>query len=408
MNKPEVPVSARRAGFIFIFITVLLDMLAIGMIIPVLPKLVVDFVTGDTARAAAIYGLFGTVWALMQFLFSPIQGALSDRLGRRPVILASNIGLGLDYILMALAPNLYWLFVGRLISGITSASIATSFAYIADVTEPDQRAARYGLLGAAFGVGFVIGPALGGVLGAVDPRLPFWAAAAFSLANAVYGLFVLPESLTPDRRAPFLWRRANPVGSLALLRSHPDLFGLAMVNFLYNLAHVVLPSVAVIYMGYRYGWDARAVGFVLAFVGLCAMVVQAGLVGWSVAKIGERKTLLLGLMFGAAGFSLYGLASTGEFFLAGVPLMSLWGLAGSALQSLMTRRVNEFEQGQLQGANASLQGIANLAGPFLFTLTFAYSINPAHPVHIPGAPFLLAALLRALSLWLAWSVTRER
>ncbi len=408
MNKQEMPVSARRAGFIFIFITVLLDMLAIGMIIPVLPKLVVDFLSGDTARAAAIYGLFGTVWALMQFLFSPIQGALSDRLGRRPVILASNIGLGLDYILMALAPNLSWLFLGRLISGITSASISTAFAYVADVTEPDKRAARYGYLGAAFGVGFVIGPALGGVLGAFDPRLPFWAAAGFSLANAAYGFLVLPESLPLNRRSPFRWRRANPVGSLVLLRSHPELFGLAMVNFLYNLAHVVLPSVAVLYMGYRYGCDARAVGFVLAAFGLCAMVVQAGLVGWSVAKIGERRTLLLWLMFGAAGFALYGLAATGEVFLVGIPLMSLWGLAGSALQALMSRQVSEYEQGQLQGANSSLQGIANLVGPFLFTLTFAHSINPAHPIHIPGAPFLLAALLLAISLWLASSFTRER
>jgi DHA1 family tetracycline resistance protein-like MFS transporter len=403
-----MPVQSRRAGFIFIFITVLLDMLAIGMVIPVLPKLVVDFLAGDTARAAAIYGLFGTVWALMQFLFSPIQGALSDCLGRRPVILASNIGLGLDYILMALAPNLAWLFVGRVISGITSASISTSFAYIADVTEPDLRAARYGLLGAAFGVGFVIGPALGGLLGVFDPRLPFWAAAAFSLANAAYGLLVLPESLPPERRSPYRWRRANPIGSLVLLRSHPELFGLAMVSFLYNLAHVVLPSVAVLYMGYRYGWDARAVGFVLAAVGLCAMVVQAGLVGWSVAKIGERRTLLLGLVFGAAGFGLYGLAESGEAFLAGIPLMSLWGLAGSALQGLMTRRVSEYEQGQLQGANSSLQGIANLAGPFLFTLTFAYSIDPAHPVYLPGAPFLLAAFLLVISLWLAWLVTRGR
>ena len=403
-----MPVQSRRAGFIFIFITVLLDMLAIGMVIPVLPKLVVDFLAGDTARAATIYGLFGTVWALMQFLFSPIQGALSDCLGRRPVILASNIGLGLDYILMALAPNLAWLFVGRVISGITSASISTSFAYIADVTEPDLRAARYGLLGAAFGVGFVIGPALGGLLGVFDPRLPFWAAAAFSLANAAYGLLVLPESLPPERRSPYRWRRANPIGSLVLLRSHPELFGLAMVSFLYNLAHVVLPSVAVLYMGYRYGWDARAVGFVLAAVGLCAMVVQAGLVGWSVAKIGERRTLLLGLVFGAAGFGLYGLAESGEAFLAGIPLMSLWGLAGSALQGLMTRRVGEYEQGQLQGANSSLQGIANLAGPFLFTLTFAYSIDPAHPVYLPGAPFLLAAFLLVISLWLAWLVTRGR
>src|SRR5215831_15340973 len=226
MQKLTSP-APRGAAFIFVFITVLLDMLALGIVVPVLPKLVVDFLAGDTARAAEIYGLFGTAWALMQFLISPLHGALSDRFGRRPLILISNFGLGLDYILMALAPNLWWLFVGRVISGITSASIATAYAYVADVTPPKQRAARFGLLGVAFGVGFVLGPALGGLAGGVDPRLPFWIAAVLSLANALYGLLVLPESLAPARRAPFLWRRANPLGALALLRSQRQLLGLA-------------------------------------------------------------------------------------------------------------------------------------------------------------------------------------
>src|SRR5262245_47429817 len=220
-------IAPRKAAFAFVFVTILLDMLAIGMIIPVLPKLVESFLAGDTARASEIFGLFGTVWALMQFVFSPVQGALSDRFGRRPVILISNFGLGLDYIVMALAPSLSWLFVGRVISGITAASISTSYAYVADVTPADERAARFGLLGAAFGVGFVLGPALGGLAGAVDPRLPFWIAAGLSLANALYGLLVLPESLPPERRAPFAWRRANPVGALALLRSQSALIGLA-------------------------------------------------------------------------------------------------------------------------------------------------------------------------------------
>src|SRR5215467_12489913 len=211
--------AARPAAFAFVFITVMLDMLAIGVIIPVLPKLVVEFSGGDAEAAARVYGLFGTVWALMQFVFSPVQGALSDRFGRRPVILISNFGLGLDYIVMALAPSLNWLFLGRVISGITAASISTSYAYVADVTPPGERAARFGLLGAAFGVGFVLGPALGGLAGAVDPRLPFWIAAGLSLANALYGFFILPESLPPERRAPFAWRRANPVGALMLLRS---------------------------------------------------------------------------------------------------------------------------------------------------------------------------------------------
>src|SRR5215468_6367578 len=214
--------AQRRAAFIFIFVTVLLDMLAIGIIIPVLPKLVVEFVGGNTESAATIVGLFGTAWALMQFVFSPVQGALSDRFGRRPVILISNFGLGLDYIVMALAPSLNWLFLGRVISGITAASISASYAYVADVTPSAERAARFGLLGAAFGLGFILGPALGGVLGVIDARFPFWVAAGLSLLNGFYGVAVLPESLAPERRAPFVWRRANPIGALNLLRSHPE------------------------------------------------------------------------------------------------------------------------------------------------------------------------------------------
>ena len=263
MTEPQ-PSTPRRAAFLFVFITVLLDMLALGVVIPVLPKLVVDFLAGDAARAAEIYGVFGTVWALMQFVFSPVHGALSDRFGRRPVILLSNFGLGLDYILMALAPNLWWLFVGRIISGIAAASISTAYAYIADVTPPAQRAARFGMLGVAFGAGFVLGPALGGLAGTIDPRLPFWIAGVMSFGNALYGLLVLPESLPREKRAPFSWRRANPLGSLAMLRSQPQLMGLASVNFLANLAHASLPNIGVLYMMYRYGWDERTVGFTMA------------------------------------------------------------------------------------------------------------------------------------------------
>src|SRR4051812_47263689 len=275
--KASAPV--RSAAFVFVFITVLLDMVAIGVIIPVLPRLVVGFVGGDAARGADYLGLFGTAWALMQFLCSPIHGVLSDRFGRKPLILFSNVGLGLDYIVMALAPNLWWLFAGRVISGICAASISTAYAYIADVTPADQRAARFGMLGVAFGAGFVFGPALGGLAGNIDPRLPFWIAAALSLANACYGFIILPESLSRDRRAPFAWRRANPVGSLILLRSHRDLLSLSLVNFLSNLAHASLPSIGVLYMMYRYNWDERIVGFTMAGVGLSAMVVQGGLIG---------------------------------------------------------------------------------------------------------------------------------
>jgi DHA1 family tetracycline resistance protein-like MFS transporter len=368
-------------------------MFAIGIIIPVLPRLVEDFVGGNTAKAASIYGLFGTVWALMQFLFSPILGSLSDRFGRRSIILLSNFGLGLDYILMALAPTLTWLFVGRVISGITAASISTAGAYIADVTSPEQRAAKFGMLGAAFGAGFVVGPALGGFLGDIGPRLPFWVAAGFSLTNAMYGLFVLPESLPRERRVGFSWRKANPLGAFKLLRSHAELWGLACVSFLSNLAHVALPSVSVLYMGYRYNWDTRAVGFMLAGVGVASIIVQGFLVSRVVKKIGERRTMLVALVFGCIGFGVQGLAPTGAVYVIGVIAMSLWGMMTPALQAVMTRLVGPTEQGQLQGANSSLLGIANMVGPFVFTQTFAFFIGTHRDWHLPGAPFLLSSAL---------------
>jgi DHA1 family tetracycline resistance protein-like MFS transporter len=401
--------APRRAAVLFILVAVAIDVLAFGIVIPVLPKLVEGFVGGDTARAARVFGLFGTAWALMQFVFSPVLGALSDRFGRRPVLLVSILGLGLDYVFMALAPNLFWLFIGRLVSGITAANFSTATAYIADVTPPEARARNFGLIGAAFGLGFVLGPALGGLLGEIDPRLPFWAAAGLALANGAYGLFMLPESLPPERRRALSWRRANPVGSLKLLRSHPELFGLSGVATLYYLAHEVLPAVFVLYVGYRYGWDALAVGLALALIGVCTALVQGGLTGPIVARLGERRALVVGLLCGAAGFTLFGLGEVGWAFLLGIPVMAFWGIAGPAEQGLMTRRVSASEQGELQGALAALRGITGLVGPFLFTLTFAAFIEGGglDLLHLPGAPFLLAAALLAGAAWLGWRVTRE-
>jgi len=392
----------RKATLTFIFILVALDVLALGIIIPVLPKLVESFMGGDTARAAEVFGLFGTAWSLMQFFFMPLLGMLSDRFGRRPVILISCLGMGLDYFFMALAPSLVLLFIGRLISGITAASISTAFAYIADVTPPEKRAGAFGMVGAAFGLGFVIGPALGGVLGNVDPRLPFWVAGAMAMLNAAYGLFVLPESLPPEKRATsFNWKRANPLGSLKLLRSHRELFGLASVLFLMNLAHMVLPSVAVLYMGYRYGWGALAVGLVLAGVGVCAVIVQGGLIKPVVKRIGERRSMAVGLLFGVAGFVIYGVAPTGILFLAAIPVMSLWGLAGPSVQALMTKHVGPSEQGQLQGATASLVSIAGVFGPTLFTQTFAMTITT-----FPGAAFVMAGALLLAAAIVGWRATK--
>ena len=408
MTEPGQTAAPRRAAFIFIFITVVLDMLALGMIVPVLPKLVEDFVGGNTARAAEIYGLFGTVWALMQFVFSPVLGAMSDRFGRRPVILLSNLGLGLDYIVMAIAPGVGWLFIGRTISGITSASLSTAYAYIADVMPPEKRAGGYGMMSAAFGLGFVVGPAIGGVLGNIDPRLPFWVAAGFSFLNFGYGLLVLPESLSLERRERFSWHRANPLGSLKLLRSHRELFGLAIVNFVGSIAHEALPTIFVLYAMYRYGWNERTVGLAIAAVGLCSALVGAGLVEPVVARFGERRTMLAGLLFGTAGFVIYGVAYTGAIFWAGLPLAALWGLSGPPMQGMMTRHVGASEQGQLQGALSSLRGIAFMIGPLVFTNVFASFIGANRDWHLPGAPFLLAALMIAGSTAMAWQTTRLR
>jgi MFS transporter, DHA1 family, tetracycline resistance protein len=389
------------AAVAFIFVTILLDTLAMGVVIPVLPKLVQSFVNNDTASAARIFGLFGTAWALMQFFFSPILGGLSDRFGRRPVVLLSNFGLALDYVLMALAPSLTWLFVGRVISGITSASISTAFAYITDVTPAEKRAAVFGKIGAAFGAGFILGPALGGLLGGMDPRLPFWVAAGLSFANTFYGLLILPESLPRNRRSPFRWRSANPLGSLHLLRSNGVLAGLSVVNFFAQLAHVVLPSTFVLYAIYRYGWDTKTVGLTMAIVGICAMAVQGLGIGPIVKLLGERRALLLGLGCGAAGFLIFAVAPTGPISWLGIPVMALWGVAGAAIQALMTQLVRPDQQGQLQGATSSVQSVSQLVGPFLFTLTFAYFIGPQAPLKLPGAPFFLASALLLLALVIA-------
>ncbi|MGA7807881.1 TCR/Tet family MFS transporter [Bradyrhizobium sp.] len=400
--------DASGASVAFIFVTILLDTLALGLIIPILPKLIESFVANDTASAARIFGLFGTAWALMQFFFSPILGGLSDRFGRRPVVLLSNFGLAADYVLMALAPSLAWLFVGRVISGITSASISTAFAYIADKTPPERRAAVFGKIGVAFGAGFILGPALGGLLGDITPRLPFWAAAGLSLANGLYGLLILPESLSAERRSPFRWKNANPVGMLHLLRADRTLAGLQVANFFSQLAHVVLPSVFVLYADYRYGWDARTVGLTLALVGICSMVVQGTAIGPIVRRLGERNALVLGLGFGAVGFLIFGVAPTGSLFLIGVPVMALWGVSGAATQALMTRLVTPDQQGQLQGATSSVQSVSQLVGPFLFTLIFAYFIGAKAPLQLPGAPFLLASLLLVLALMVARRTLAKR
>ncbi|HEY2819959.1 MAG TPA: TCR/Tet family MFS transporter [Candidatus Acidoferrum sp.] len=415
-ETPPVPVAPilppggkahGRAAFAFIFVTVALDMVALGIIIPVLPRLIVRFEHGDMAMAATQTGVFAFVWAAMQFVFAPVMGALSDRFGRRPVVLLSNFGLGLDYVLMAMAPTLSWLFVGRVISGITAASIPTANAYIADVTPEEQRAAKFGMLGAAFGLGFIIGPAVGGFLGGYGLRYPFWASAILSLANALYGLFVLPESLPKERRSPFSVKRANPLGALKLLRSHPELAALSVAMFLYYNAHESLPSMFVLYTDYRYHWTPQLTGYAFTGVGVGSTIVSAFLISLAIKKLGEVKTLYTGWICGLAGFTVLAVAPNTAISLIAIPLLSLWGLGSPAMQSLMTRRVDKSAQGQLQGALMSMFGVAGMIAPLVFTEVFAVAISPKWGIHLPGAPYWLAALLMLGSLAIAMVATRR-
>ena len=399
------PPKGRRAAATFIFFTVTLDMLALGMIAPVLPRLIEGFLHGDTSSAARMLGLFGTVFAAMQFFFSPIVGSLSDRFGRRPVVLLSNFGLGLDYLLMAWAPALNWLFLGRIISGLTSSSIPTAMAYMADVTPRERRAAAFGILNAAFGAGFVLGPAIGGLLGSINPRLPFWAAGGLSLINGLYGLFVLPESLSRENRSPFSWARANPIGSLTLLR-HGSKIAIASILLLGYIAQQVLMNVYVIYADYRYHWTDRTVGFSLAVVGICTVVYGGLLVKPVVAKLGERKTVTVGLIGGILGYSMIGSSKTGLLLWLGIPFLNMMTFTWPAAQSLLSRMTSPSEQGQLQGAINSLRGTAGLLGPSFFTYIFSKSIGADSILHLPGAPFYTAAAMLLISLVLAQRAAR--
>jgi DHA1 family tetracycline resistance protein-like MFS transporter len=402
------PSSSRHAALAFIFVTVTVDMLAFGIIIPVLPHLIVELIGGSIAQAAVWVGSFGALFMLMQFICSPIQGALSDRYGRRTVILISSFGLGVDFIVMALAPVLWLLFLGRAISGMCAASFTTANAYIADIVPKEKRAAAFGTLGAAFGIGFIVGPALGGFLGHLSIRLPFWVAAGLSLVNFCYGWFVLPESLPKERRSKrFDWRHANPLGAVLLLRRYPQVFGLAAVFFLINLAQFSLNSTYVLYTDYRFGWGPQIVGYTLGLVGLCSGLVQAVLVRRLMPSLGERRMILLGLLLCIGGYALFGLAPTAWLFLLGIPLLSLGGLAGPPAQALVTHQVDAHEQGRLQGALSSLASLAGIFGPALFANLFALFISDHAPVHhLPGVAFVLAALLLGAAALVAMRATR--
>jgi DHA1 family tetracycline resistance protein-like MFS transporter len=400
MTSPPTPAKAprrppaRRAAFGFIFATALMNAVSFGIMIPILPNLIKQLTHGDTAAAAEWNVLFGTVWGVMQFVFGPILGMLSDRYGRRPVMLLSIFGLFVDFLFMAFAPTLMWLFVGRVFNGVTAASFSTANAYVADITALDQRARNFGIMGSAFGFGFIIGPSLGGLLGEVSLRLPFMVAAGLCLINGLYGLLVLPESLPPERRTRAVdWARANPLGSVAFLRERAQLGALVSVAFLFQLGFTVLPSVFVLYSGYRYGWTPAVLGLTFMATGVSQIIVQIFLVGPVVKRIGERGAVLLGTSMGALGLAIYGLAPTGLLYMLGLPVWALSGFTQPGLQGLMTRRVGPTHQGQLQGVSQSVQGIGSILGPPLFGLTFAWAVRHDAALHLPGLPILISAAL---------------
>lgn len=402
----QQPATTSRSAIGFILVVAILDIVAMGIVIPVLPPLIEEF-AGSTADAGWINGVFVALWALMQFVASPVIGSLSDRYGRRPVILLSAAGLAADYVLMALAPDLWWLAVGRIVAGITSSSFTTVYAYMADVTPPEGRAKAYGLIGAAFGGGFVLGPLIGGVLGEISPRAPFWFAAALSSVVFVYGLFVMPESLAPEKRMAFSWRRANPFGALMLLKSHRELSGLATVNFLLHFSHHVFSAVWVLYAGHQFSLTPAQVGMLLAGAGGLDMVVQGLFVGPVTKRLGERATMIVGLLGGAAGLASMGLAPNALWFALALLPNALWGLAMPTLQSLMTRLVSESEQGQLQGANMSVASIAGVASPVFFGWVYSVTVADGAAAPYPGASFVIAAAILALGACLGWAVARR-
>jgi DHA1 family tetracycline resistance protein-like MFS transporter len=404
-SEPETPAAARPAAFGFILATIFLDALSFGVVIPILPKLLIQLAGGDAA-AAGVYGLMAAAWSAMNFFASPVLGALSDRFGRRPVILISTFGLALDYLVMALAPTVAWLFLGRALSGVTAGSYSAAAAYLADTTEPDRRAGRFGLFSAVYGSGMILGPAFGGLLAVIGPRAPFFAAAALASLGWLYGLLVLPESLAPQHRTQTRWRSANPIGALAVLRRDGGLLGLAGVMSLAQLAAQSINITLVLYTGHRYHWGAAQVGLLLTgFAG--GNILVMGVIAPRLAKwIGERTTLVLGLALSAASFVGLGLAPTGlAFCLACVPAC-LGNVLVAPAQALMTRRVGPTEQGRLQGALSAVGALNGLIGPIFFTQVFAWSIAPGAAEGLSGLAVLIGAGLMAAALPLALAVAR--
>ncbi|QDA61757.1 TCR/Tet family MFS transporter [Hymenobacter jejuensis] len=391
----------RQAALGFIFVTLLLDVIGFGIIIPVIPKLISQLTGGGMSEAAKYGGWLGFAFASMQFLFSPVLGNLSDQYGRRPVLLFALFGFGLDYLFVAFAPSVGWLFVGRIIAGITGASFTTASAYIADISPPEKRAQNFGMIGAAFGLGFIIGPVIGGLLGHFGPRVPFLVAAGLTMLNWLYGFFVLPESLATENRRQFEWKRANPVGSLRQLQRYPVIMGMVgSLVLLYIAAHAVQSTWSYFVM-YRFNWNEGWVGASLGVVGLLTALVQGLLIRVLNPKLGAKRSVSLGLSLYATGFLLFAFADKSWMMFAFLVPYCLGGIAGPALQSIISTQVPANEQGELQGALTSLVSLTAIVGPPLMTNLFSYFTGPSAPVHFPGAAFLAGAVLTIISVLLA-------
>ncbi|HMH23395.1 MAG TPA: TCR/Tet family MFS transporter [Puia sp.] len=393
---------SRHAALSFIFITVLIDFIGFGIIIPVMPELIAKLIHGDMSAAARYGGLLLFAYATMQFLFAPVMGGLSDRYGRRPVLLCSLFGFGLDYLFLAFAPSIGWLFVGRFLAGITGASFTTASAYIADISTPEKRAQNFGMLGAAFGLGFIIGPALGGQLGTLGLRVPFIASAILTLLNWLYGFFILPESLAKENRRAFDWRRANPAGALLNFKKYPAVAGLVLSLVLIYIAVHCVQSTWVYYCMEKFHWNKQWVGYSLAFVGIMITVVQAGLIRIIIPRLGQSRSLYMGLFLYSFGMLLFGLATQGWMMFAFTVVYCLGGIAGPALQGIISAHVPPNAQGELQGALTGLMSATSIVGPLLMTNLFAYFTTAGAPFQLPGAPFLAGSVLVLVSAILAF------
>ena len=406
-ENTATPVRSTRHALAFIAVTLLLDTIGFGLIMPVYPRLLVEL-TGESLSRAAVYGgWLGFVFAVMQFVCAPILGGLSDRYGRRRVLLFAIGALGIDYIIMGFAPTLAWLFVGRAIAGAAGASFTPAYAYVADISPPEKRAQNFGVVGAAFGIGFIIGPAIGGLLGTLGPRAPFFAAAALSLINFCYGFFVLPESLPPERRRAFQWRRANPLGTLVQMKKHPVVLGVLGALFLWGLGNQVMPSTWAFYTKFRFGWSEAMIGASFAAVGVVMASSQAIVMRRLVPRLGERRTALIGITSGMIGYAGFGLATATWMMFA---LFASWFFAAIVMPTMnafMSHRISPDAQGELQGAVASLFSLAAIIGPPFMTHLFARFSAPESTVHVPGAAFFAAAVLAAGSLLIFWLSTRE-